>query len=141
MEFFNENYRSKGKTLLSSSGSLTLTAANGLNFPYVGYFELDVEALGVTIPKLGILVVEDSVDDVTRQRKQEVPGLLGMNVIGQVRRKTQNRTFLGNPTSAWADVLRINPKETSYVPGFAKVAGKQDAHVSTRSGAMVVVTG
>lgn len=81
MEFFNENYRSKGKTLLSSSGSLTLTAANGLNLPYVGYFELDVEALRVTIPKLGILVVEDSVDDVTRQRKQEVPGLLGMNVI------------------------------------------------------------
>lgn len=97
--------------------------------------------MGVTIPKLGILVVEDSVDDVSRQRKQEVPGLLGMNVIGQVRRKTQNRTFLGNPTSAWADVLRINPKETSYFPGFAKVAGKQDAHVSTRSGAMVVVTG
>lgn len=34
----NENYRSKGKTLLSTSGSLTLTAANGLNFLYVGYF-------------------------------------------------------------------------------------------------------
>lgn len=69
MEFFNENYRSKGKTLLSTSGSLTLTAANGSNFPYVGYFELDVEALGMTIPKLGILVAEDSVDDVTRLRK------------------------------------------------------------------------
>lgn len=58
-----------------------------------------------------------------------------------MRQKTQNRTDLGVPISAWAGVLRINPKEISYVRGFAKVAGKQDAHISARSGAMVVVTG
>ena len=58
-----------------------------------------------------------------------------------MRQKTQNRTDLGVPISAWAGVLRINHKETSYVRGFAKVAGKQDAHISARSGAIVVVTG
>ena len=51
--FFNENVRSKGKNLLSISGWLTLTAANELNIPYIGYFELDVEILGITIPKRG----------------------------------------------------------------------------------------
>ena len=71
-------------------------------------------------------------------RKQEVPGLLGMNVIGQVRLKTQDRTDVGDPTSAWADVSRINPKEISCVRCFAKVAGKQDAHISAGSGAMVL---
>ena len=76
---------------------MTLAAANGLNI--IGYFELDVETLGITIPKRGILVVKDSEDLVTRRRKQEVPGLLGMNLIGQVRRKTKDRPHLKDTTS------------------------------------------
>ena len=82
---FNKNYCPKGRTLLSKSGWLTLTAANGLDIPYVGYFELDVEVLGITVPKRGILMVGDSADPGSRQRKEEVPGLLGMNVIGEIR--------------------------------------------------------
>ena len=58
-----------------------LTAANGLSIPYIGYFELDVETLGITIPNLVILVVKHSEDPVKRRQKQEVPGLQGMNVI------------------------------------------------------------
>ena len=111
--FFNENFHSKGKNLLSTSGWSTLTAANGLHIPYIGYFELDVETLGITIPKRGILVVKDSEDPVTRQRKQEVPGLLGMNVIGQVRKETKDRPHLKDATSEWADVLQLSSERAT----------------------------
>lgn len=139
--FFNENFRSKGSNLLSTSGWLTLTAANGLNIPYIGYFELDVETLGITIPKRGILVVKDPEDPVTRRRKQEVPGLLGMNVIGQVRRETKDKPHLKDTISEWADVLQLSSKQATTAQGFAKVSGKQLVRIPARSVAMVAVTG
>ena len=139
--FFNETFRSKGKNLLSTSGWLTLTAANGLNIPYVGYFDLDVETLGITIPRRGILVVNDPEDPVTRWRKQKVPGLLGMNVIGQVRRETKDRPYLKDTTSEWVDVLQLSSEQATTVRGFAKVSGKPPIHIPARSVAMVAVTG
>ena len=139
--FFNENFRSKGKNLLSTSGWLTLTAANGLHIPYIGYFELDVKTLGITIPKRGILVVKDSEDPVTRRRKQEVPGLLGMNVIGQVRKETKDRPHLKDTTSEWADVLQLSSERATTARGFAKVSGKQPELFPAESVAMVAVTG
>ena len=142
---FDKNYRPKGKTLLSTSGWLTLTAANGLDIPYVGYFELDVETLGITVPKRGILVVRDSTDPGTRQRKEEVPGLLGMNVIGEVRRQlqgTKDRMPPPDTTSDWEGVLQFSVQEHfKTVHGIAKVAGKQAVMVPSRSVAMVPVTG
>ena len=56
-EFFNDHFRPQGKTLLPTGHWLNLTAANGLAIPYVGYLELDVEALGVMIPRRGILKI------------------------------------------------------------------------------------
>lgn len=46
-EFFNEHFRPQGKTLLLTGDWVRLTAANGLEILYVGYLELDVEALVV----------------------------------------------------------------------------------------------
>ena len=142
---FNKNYRPKGKTLLSTSGWLTLTAANGLDIPYVGYFELDVEVLGITVPKRGILVVRDSADPGSRRRKEEVPGLLGMNVIGEIRRQLQGNKDRMPPqdtTSDWAEILQLSTQEQSKtVHGIAKVAGKQAVRIPSRSVAMVPVTG
>lgn len=57
---------------------LQLRAANGLEIPYVGYVELDVEVLGKVIPQRGVLVVKDPPGQAS---PLEVPGVLGMNVI------------------------------------------------------------
>lgn len=57
-EFFNLHYKPKGQTLLSASSWLTLTAANGLEIPYAGYIELDVEVEGVILEQRGILARE-----------------------------------------------------------------------------------
>lgn len=60
---------------------LGLKAANGLNIPYLGYVELDMHILGVSLPRRGVLIVKDPIDSHMRQKKAAVPGVLGMNVF------------------------------------------------------------
>lgn len=57
---------------------LQMKAANGLDIPYIGYVELDVQVLGKVIPKRGILVVQSPQ---TPSPTTCVPGVLGMNII------------------------------------------------------------
>uniref|UniRef100_A0A3B3H9D6 Gypsy retrotransposon integrase-like protein 1 n=1 Tax=Oryzias latipes TaxID=8090 RepID=A0A3B3H9D6_ORYLA len=75
--FFNKHFRPS----LKNCEWLSLSAANGLSIPYLGYFERDVHAFGVTIKGRGILVVKDPETNLMRQRKNTVPCILGMNVI------------------------------------------------------------
>lgn len=80
--FFKEQHlKPQNEKLLKTCNWLQLTAANGLNIPYMGYVELDVEVLGKVLPKMGILVVKDSPDPNVQRCKNAVPGLLGMNII------------------------------------------------------------
>lgn len=72
--FFRQNFQDK----LKSCHWLELRAANGLEIPYLGYLEPDVEVLGCLIPRRGVLVVKDPPAQVT---PPEVPGILGMNII------------------------------------------------------------
>ena len=72
--FFKQNFQGK----LKSCHWLELRAANGLEIPYLGYLEPDVEVLGCIIPRRGVLVVKDPPERVT---PPEVPGILGMNII------------------------------------------------------------
>ena len=69
--FFNKHFRPRRSKLLDTNQWLTLTAANGLEIPYIGYLELDFEAQGVTIPQRGILVVRDPPDPQSRARKED----------------------------------------------------------------------
>lgn len=79
--FFKKHFQSQVQDQLQSCSWLQLKAANGLDIPYRGYVELDVEVLGKVLPRRGILVVKDPLDVGARQRKESVPGLLGMNVL------------------------------------------------------------
>ena len=72
--FFYENL--KGAT--NNCQWLQLTAANGLDIPYLGYIELDVQVLGRIISKRGILIVKDQPNSLPTTH---VPGILGMNVL------------------------------------------------------------
>lgn len=62
--------------------TLTLCAANGLEIPYLGYLELDVEVDGLKVPRCGVLVLKDT--PATVKQRPEVPGLLGTNVLAQI---------------------------------------------------------
>ena len=52
-EFFSKHFKPKGQDLISTNGWLTITAANGLEIPYIGYFELDIEVFGRKVSSRG----------------------------------------------------------------------------------------
>uniref|UniRef100_A0A8B9GTI5 ribonuclease H n=1 Tax=Astyanax mexicanus TaxID=7994 RepID=A0A8B9GTI5_ASTMX len=79
--FFLSHFQPRVQEQLQCCRGLRLKAANGLDIPYSGYVELDVEVLGKLLPRMGILVVKDSGDVLTQQKKGLVPGVLGMNVL------------------------------------------------------------
>ncbi|KAK0135759.1 Retrovirus-related Pol polyprotein from transposon 17.6 [Merluccius polli] len=76
MSFFIQNFEPWGDEKLRSCHWLQLKAANGLDIPYVGYLELDVELCDKVIKKRGVLVVKDPIG-----QPSSVPGVLGMNII------------------------------------------------------------
>ena len=81
--FFEQHLKPQVEEQLKSCNWLQLTAANGLEIPYLGYVELDVEVLGKILPQMGILVVKDPPAPHLQRRKNTVPGLLGMNIISR----------------------------------------------------------
>ncbi|KAL6485096.1 hypothetical protein MHYP_G00071410 [Metynnis hypsauchen] len=61
----------------------SVQAANGLEIPYVEYVEVDVCLLGRVLPKVGILITKSAPDAQQHLSKKAIPGLVGMNIIGQ----------------------------------------------------------
>ena len=57
---------------------------NGLKIPYIGYFKLDVEALGTMLCRTGILIIKDPAELESIVRKRKVPELMGMNIIAKL---------------------------------------------------------
>jgi hypothetical protein len=92
---------------------LKITAANGLAIPYKGYVELDVEANGQLFEKLGFLVVEESQSMTSRNRKREVPGLLGINILRELtsRSNEENLKNSAEKTSVWPQVMSLFDRE------------------------------
>lgn len=79
--FFSASFDSD-KHKINNCTWLNLSAANGLSIPYLGYVELNVTVLGRTLPGCGVLIVRDPPRSTAlSKQKEQVPGLLGMNVI------------------------------------------------------------
>ena len=78
---FREHFAHLSKRELRDCKWLGLKAANGLDIPYLGYIELDVQVLGTCLPGMGILIVKDPPDGVLTSHKKATPGILGMNII------------------------------------------------------------
>lgn len=54
-----------------------------MDIAYVGYFETNVIVFGQTIPSWGLVVIKNPVGPDLNCRWELIPGLLGMNLIGQ----------------------------------------------------------
>ena len=78
---FKEHFSHLSKRELHDCRWLGLKAANGLDIPYLGYIELDVNVLDMCLPSMGILIVKDPPDGALTSRKKATPGILGMNII------------------------------------------------------------
>ena len=132
--FFNKHFSQQG--LLSTNTWLTLTAANGLDIPYVGYFEADVECCGKLIEKRGMLVVQDPPNASSQRRKAAVPGLLGMNVIGKcqdILKQNFGSCYIEQMTTEWRDVFQALTHSAASVAGLAKIAGRSGVRVPAGS--------
>ena len=109
---------------------MTLRAANGLEIPYMGYIELDVEVDGVRIPGCGILVLKDTPAAVSNRRV--APGLLGTNVLAHLPKFAE----ILQPSS-----LSKRRSLATKSSGFVRVSGRDAVLVPANSVANVNVNG
>lgn len=79
---FRLRFEPWGQDRLQSCHWLQLKAANGLEIPYIGYMELDIELCGRVVSDCGILVVRDPPGG-----SSSIPGILGMNVLSRCYRE------------------------------------------------------
>ncbi|KAI0214933.1 hypothetical protein LSAT2_033045 [Lamellibrachia satsuma] len=115
--FYKAVLQPQGHMLRSARNWLTIRAADGLEIPYVGYFETTVCIAGVSVDDRAILVVRDS--------GQQFPGLLGMNVLSHV------------PEFA-ACLQEVATTDTFR---FARVASRQAIRIPARSSVYVHAVG
>ena len=57
--FFKEHIQSATCNLMSAHNWLTIRAVDGLEVPYLGYFETDIVVSGVTVHNRAVLVVRE----------------------------------------------------------------------------------
>ncbi|KAK0143156.1 hypothetical protein N1851_018740 [Merluccius polli] len=81
IRWVEEGQPTKEKYDLQDCKWLGLEAANGLDIPYLGYVEMDVQILDRVLQKRGILIVKDPPSGIIQSRKKAIPGILGMNII------------------------------------------------------------
>ena len=115
--FFKATFQRGGHLLRSAHNWLSIRPADGLQIPYVEYFEAAVEIAGTVVENRAILVVRDA--------HQQFPGLLGMNVLEHV------------PNVA----LGLRDVATADVSCFARVAARQAVCVPARTTAYVRAVG
>ncbi|KAL0148953.1 hypothetical protein M9458_055757 [Cirrhinus mrigala] len=117
--FFLQNFEPWGVEKLRSCQWLQLKAANGLDIPYIGYLELDVEVFGKVIPKRGVLIVKDPPGTTTR-----VSGILGMDVIrecynelfGQYGSALFETSLVQHAPNSWQQALQTCHQIQAHAP-------------------------
>ena len=68
----------KDAPLIDTNSWMSITAANDLKLPYLGYIELDVKIGDIFLPSMGFLVTHE------KERSVEQPGLIGANILNKV---------------------------------------------------------
>ncbi|XP_067381076.1 uncharacterized protein [Channa argus] len=138
-EFFRKHLLGDDDAMLATSSWLKLTAANGLEIPYQGYVELEVETMGLKIPNCGFLVLKAS-DGVTPAEHC----IIGMNVIHKCRQLVVSEfdTVLeGTLDSGWRSAFQ--QIQTCIVERkiMARVLGRDKVRVPAESISTVMVKG
>ena len=58
-----------------------LTAANNGKLPVSMYVELDLDFLGIVLPKVGVLITQEPNELLDTCHKTKLPGMVGWNLI------------------------------------------------------------
>lgn len=161
--FFRQHLLGRNEDLSPTAGWLKLTAANSLPIPYIGYIEMDVQALGLTIPECGFLVVKDLAPGQSGQESQGTvsdqskadggeglcgneghpgvgespPIIIGMNVIRRCRELAMagfDSVLGGELNSVWREAFQR--VQTCEIPGktsVARLAGRDTVRIPAGS--------
>ncbi len=125
--------------MLSTTGWLKLTAANGLDIPYLGYLELEIETMGRKIPNCGFLVVKDP-----SPSSKAVSCIVGMNIISRCRHIVQSEfeaPLQWGLETDWRNVFQHVQTCDVRKSRVARVAGRSVVHVPAASITMVMAKG
>ena len=136
--FFRENLHGEDKDLHCTAKWLKITAANKLPLPYLGYVELDIQVLGLTLPECGFLVVRDGG---AAESDLSPPGIIGRNIAPKCRQLALtafDTTLGGKLDSVWREAFhRVQGAELVEMTLTARVSGAQKTRVPASSVATV----
>ena len=131
--FYKEKLESVCGRVHGVGRMLTLRGANGLEIPYLGYLELDMQVEGVTIPDCGVLVLKDTAATVRQRRRR--PGVLGTNVLAKIPKWAELLSVEENASTS--SKLSQKPSKQRLV----RVAGSSAVWIPPYSAMNVDVTG
>ena len=84
--------------------------------------------------------MKDPIDDSTRRRKETVPGIIGMNIIGMCK-----DIFTSSDLSAYGFLSEtfkgIDERERKSIHGYARVNGTAPIHIPARTVVVIPCTG
>lgn len=73
--FFRKHPHGEDDNIHNTTKWLKITAANKLPLPYLGYVELDIQVMGVTLPECGFLIIRDDNKPDTNELDPSPPGI------------------------------------------------------------------
>ena len=83
--YFNQHLLPKIKVAISEKAEahqlFNLTVTNDGQLPVKMYTELDITFLGLKVPNVGILVVEDPSQVLNKKHQLKLPGIVGWNLV------------------------------------------------------------
>ena len=75
------NIRPSGGEKAEAHQLFQLTAANHGKVPRSMYVELDLDFLGIVVPKVGVLISQEPNEVLDECHKTKLPGIIGQNLI------------------------------------------------------------
>lgn len=146
--FYQKHLKAASK--LNTDIVFSLKATNGFSIPFIGYVEVNIEVMGQLLEQVGVLIVKDSVDYETRQRKEKIPAILGMNTISLCRKLLE--TQHGTDYTEKVEEISVNNKLKEQfkacnrnvkhdVIGYVKVCAKSPVRIPGKSVTVINGTG
>lgn len=124
---------------------MKVSGANHLPIPYIGYIEVVIDTAHGSVPNVGVLVVNDTTDQYGKQKKLQVPGVLGSNFFRILKEQVeQNLYSVTEHNDQLLNTLSIFEMSTSISGSkklsFVKVAGQDPIKIPANSMKVVIGT-
>ena len=136
-EKFFQDLLQGNPTLVDVTRWMKVTGANDLDIPCIGYVEVDIEAFGKTLPNVGFLVMKNTEDPQGKMRRQQVPGVIGSNLLQLLRETTVDNSQTGTDEDKFKQILSLYETSASLRDldhmGFVKVKGRSPVRIPSRS--------